>query len=158
MQSLHGGFSVGLGIGGMVGALAAAAGAPAAVHLPAAALILAACTGVAGRWLLPDNPEPVACRPASPFRPSARLLQLTALAVGAAFVEVSLAEWGGVYLAQTLNATPAVAAGGFGALAVAMAIGRLGGDQLAGRLGLRLVAAGAAVAAAALLASRLQSG
>ncbi|MDQ3538264.1 MAG: hypothetical protein M3415_05655 [Actinomycetota bacterium] len=83
---------------------------------------------------------------------------LTALAVGAAFVEVSLAEWGGVYLAQTLNATPAVAAGGFGALAVAMAIGRLGGDQLAGRLGLRLVAAGAAVAAAALLASRLQSG
>jgi uncharacterized membrane protein len=36
-----------------------------------------------------------------------------------------------------------------------MAIGRLGGDQLAGRLGLRLVAAGAAVAAAALLAALL---
>ena len=80
--------------------------------------------------------------------PPASLLGLGALAFAVLLCEGAAADWSAVYLRNDLAAGPELAAAGFGAFSLAMAVGRLGGDRLVRRLGPVAVVRGSAALAA----------
>ena len=72
---------------------------------------------------------------------------LGALAACTAFGEGALSDWGAVHLRGALQASPAVAAGGYAGFCLSMAVGRLAGGPLLERLGdRRLLLGGAGLA------------
>jgi MFS family permease len=133
LSSLHAGWSVGglLGAGGV--ALAAA--------LSIDPMLEAAAAGV-GLWLLAllvsRRVGHGSVRSTDGGRvslPSRAVLPLGVLAVSVGFVEGGLSDWSGIYLRQDMGAAPEVAATAYGAFALGMTAGRLGGDALNERLG-----------------------
>jgi MFS family permease len=154
MQSMHGAYSGGLLLGGAVGALAAAAGVAPSSHLVVAAALLATAAGLGSHWLVRETVPPPQTEPDRPARSFPVVLVILALtAVCASFVEASVANWSGVYLAESLGTSPGIAAGGFLAFSVALTLGRLAGDRLTRRVGhVAVVRVGAAGAAAGLAA------
>jgi predicted MFS family arabinose efflux permease len=83
--------------------------------------------------------------------PSAALLGLGLLAFLALLVEGGMADWSGVFLATVAGASTALAAAGYAAFSVAMAVGRLVGDRFVAAVGhLRAVRLGAGLAAGGL--------
>jgi len=146
MSSFHGLFS----LGGLAGAALAGLAIGLGVHPPATwsraprspSWRWAACSAGSCRRMPPtrapppSSPDPAACSSAS--RP--RLLRPPG---GGA-----MADWSAVYLRDTLETTPAVAAAGFAAFSLAMAAGRFRGDRLVSLLGPgRLLGASGALAA-----------
>ncbi len=155
MSSFHALFSV----GGVVGALLAggsmAAGVSDASHVVAAALLALVVVVGALPALAPDDRTREPRGPAF-VRPSRALLGLGALAFLGLLAEGAMADWSAVYLHDTLGASPALAATGFAAFALAMAAGRFAGDALTDRLGApRVLRVSGAVAAAGLGAALL---
>ena len=155
LASLHGLWSVGLGIGAGISAIAAAAGADPLLHFALVAAVLAGATALLMRGLLPG----VAAQPAGggqPGRSAAAWTPALALLGVIAFCsfvgEGAASDWSAVYLAQELGASPGLAAAAFTAFAVTMAISRFASDPLRARLGaVRLVRGGSLLAAAGLL-------
>lgn len=148
LASLHGAFSLGLLAGALSGAVAAAAGLAPWVHLAIVGAGLGAFSAVAAWRLIPtdDRPEPRADdyldgRPGQRFgkslrrRPSRKLIALGAIAFCSALAEGAVADWSGVYLAESLGAGAGLAAAGFSAFSLTMAVSRLAGDRLRRRFG-----------------------
>jgi MFS family permease len=147
LSRLHAGHPLGLVVGGLAGAAATAAGLPVAAHLAIAGSIGLVVALAATVWLVDEDraaPGPALARP------SRRTSLLGLLAFCAFALDGAAANWSAVDLRSEHGASPAVAAAGFTGFALTVAIGRLFGDRLVGRLGrARLVRVGAALSAAA---------
>ncbi|MDG4787037.1 MFS transporter [Micromonospora sp. WMMD1102] len=169
LNSLHGVWSIGAVLGGLMGSAAAGLDLPLAVHLGISAATWSLVALVAYRFLLPgpDDAErtaevrDLAAADGQPGDPPARpggwrswggptvrmLAALSALAAFGALVEDSGASWGALFL-TSLHASAAVAGLAVVVFQAAMTIGRLAGDRIVDRFGQRPVArAGAALAA-----------
>jgi MFS family permease len=165
VNSLHGVWSVGAVLGGLMGSAAAGLHLPLAVHLAISATLFSGVALVSYRFLLPGGedaeraaePEPAPAPAAGPavaagwrsFRgPAVRMLVvLGILAACGALVEDAGASWGALYLTD-LHATAATAGLAVVALQVAMTLGRLSGDRIVDRFGQRtVVRAGGVIAA-----------
>lgn len=154
MSGFHGLFSV----GGLVGAAGMSALLGAGVPLAAGAGLVAAlllALLLAGRGGL------IAAAPAAAGRTPLGLPRGAALALGALCFACLLAEgamldWSAVLLREHHGLAAGHAGYGYAAFSVAMALGRLAGDRVVGRIGpVATVAAGGALAAAGLLLATL---
>ncbi|MEV0621996.1 MFS transporter [Nonomuraea sp. NPDC050404] len=166
VNSLHGVWSVGAVLGGLMGSAAAGLHLPLAVHLTISALLFATVAVVAYRFLLPgpedaerlaeaQSPAPSDDRPAVPANrrsftaPAVRMLAaLGVLAACGALAEDAGASWGALYLSG-LHADAAIAGLAVVAFQTAMTIGRLTGDRVVDRFGQRTVARAGGLLAAA---------
>ncbi|MGN9783863.1 MFS transporter [Nonomuraea sp. ZG12] len=169
LNSLHGVWSIGAVLGGLMGSAAAGLRLPLAVHLGISATLFSIVAIVAYRFLLPgpEDAERAAeaqdfaaadGRPAAPpARPGRRwftgaavrmLAALGVLAACGALVEDAGASWGALYLTG-LHADAATAGLAVVAFQAAMTIGRLSGDRVVNRFGQRTVARAGGVLAAA---------
>ena len=155
LNSLHGVWSIGAVLGGLMGAAAAGLAVPLGVHLTISAVLFSAIALVAFRFLLPgaeDAERPVAVEEA-PRRsftvPIIRMLAaLGVLAAAGALVEDAGSSWGALFFTEDLHTGAATAGLAVVALQTAMTIGRLLGDRVVDRFGQRtVVRAGGAIAA-----------
>jgi fucose permease len=155
LSSFHAGWSFGGLVGAGLGALVAWAGVEPAVHFGVAAVVFGAVGIVGSTGLLPRHAD----RPEAPprlSRPPRRLAAIAGLAFCGLLAEGAVADWGAVYLADSLGAGAAVAALGFAFFSVAMAVSRLLGDTLTSRWGpVALTRAGGALAGGALAVALL---
>ncbi|GAA2889510.1 MFS transporter [Streptosporangium fragile] len=170
VNSLHGVWSIGAVLGGLMGSAAAGLRVPLMVHLSVSAVLFSVVALVAYRFLLPgpedtgrpaEAPDPAAAD-GHPDAPPARrggrrafagattrmLAALGVLAACGALVEDAGASWGAIYLSGDLRTDAATAGLAFVALQVAMTVGRLAGDRAVDRFGQRtVVRTGGALAA-----------
>jgi hypothetical protein len=156
LNSLHGVWSIGAVLGGLMGAAAAGLHLPLAVHLTISAVLFSAVALVAYRFLLPgpdeDDRDPAAApvhRGRSFTGVAVKMLAvLGVLAACGALVEDAGASWGAIYLSGDLRTSAATAGLAVVSLQVAMTVGRLTGDRIVDRFGQRTaVRAGEALAA-----------
>ena len=153
MSSFHALFSFGGLAGAALGGLAAAAGVGVLQHFLAATVIFGVIAIFASRLLMPGREDASGSGPAF-ARPNRALAALGVVALCALVSEGAMADWSAIYLRDALGSGPGLAAAGFAAFSLAMAVGRLTGDrmiQLLGpvtmlRLGGGLAASGLAVA------------
>jgi fucose permease len=161
LNSLHGVWSIGAVVGGLMGAIAAGLRIPLMWHLPTAAALFTGLALIAARFLL-DGPDttPVPAATTGAGRPHLRLIAsvglLGAVAAMANVIEDAGATWSAVYLRHDLGTGPAVAGAAFIALQAMQTIGRLVADRVVTRFGDRAVArTGAATAGLAMTAALL---
>lgn len=161
LNSLHGVWSVGAVVGGVMGSVAAGLAVPLVWHLSIAAAMFVALAVVVSRFLLPglDDSERTPTTDPSAARLllgrrlhiARNLLVLGMIAAAAQVMEDSTATWSAVYLREDLGAAAAVGGLGFIALQTMQTVGRLLGDRVVTRYGDRAVArAGAALAGSAM--------
>ena len=133
LSGLHAGHSLGLLAGALGGTAAAAAGLGVQPHFAIAAGVGCAA-GFAATWWLVDEPRasggPVLARP------SGALAGLAAIAFCAFLIDGTALQWSAVHLRDE-GAGPGLAAAAFAAFALALAVTRLAGDRVIGRLGRR---------------------
>jgi MFS family permease len=142
MASFHGLWSVGGLAGAVLGGLMASWGIGVIPHLFGAGTVALILMGVATRGLIVDAGNSGGAGPAFALPPRT-LLPMGAIAFAVLFCEGAVADWSAVYLRDTLQSAPGVAAAGYAAFALLMAGGRLTGDWLSVRLGpTRLVRGG----------------
>ena len=150
MSGFHGLFSIGGLAGAGLGGIVAGFGIAPLPHFLATALSLIILTLAVARWL-PRAPAPTERGP-SFARPTWSLAALGVIAFCALLAEGSVADWSAVYLSEILAASAAVAAAGYAAFSLTMALVRLLGDALTHRLGaLRLLLLDGALAMVGLL-------
>jgi MFS family permease len=155
MSSFHAMFSTGALVGSFVAGFIAGRDISPETHLLGTGLVLAAAALVASRWLVPTARNE---RPEGPVfaLPTGRLAGIGLVAFGVLLAEGAMADWGAVYLRDTLGATAAVGGWGFTAFSLTMAAGRFAGDGLAERLGpVRVIRGGGVLVAAGLGAALL---
>jgi fucose permease len=99
-----------------------------------AAVVLSVVGIIAAFWLLPPAAD-VKSEGASFARPTGPLLGLGILAFICLMGEGAMADWSAVYLRFVVGADAAMAAAGFAAFSMLMAVGRLLGDKLIHLLG-----------------------
>ena len=134
MSSFHALFSLG-GLAGAGGATTAmVAGVSPLVHLVIVALLSLAAVRVAVGRLLPSVPVRTHAGPIFVL-PPAGLLGLGLLTFCALLAEGAMGDWSAFYLRDSFGTTTALAATGFAAFSLAMALGRLAGDRLAQHTG-----------------------
>jgi hypothetical protein len=132
-SSLHAGWSLGGLVGAAAVAVAVAFGVSTEVEAVAAVGVAWIVALVAGRAIGTGS---IATEGAARISlPSRAVLPIGLLAVGAAFVEGGLADWAGIYLRQGVGADASVAAFGYAAFSLGMAVGRGGGDAVRERIG-----------------------
>jgi MFS family permease len=159
LSGLHGLWSVGLGLGAGVAALAAAAGLDPLAHFAIVAAVLILASVVLLRGLLPEREQlraevsldgPEAHAAAAAVVRWTLPLALLGLITFCSFVgEGSASDWSAVYMTQELGSSQALGALAFAAFAVTMATMRFLADSLRGRYGkVTLVRTGSLVAAA----------
>jgi predicted MFS family arabinose efflux permease len=134
LSSMHALFS----IGGLTGAglcgLALSIGLAPATHIVIAAVVLGILGIIAAFWLLPPAAD-AKSDGASFVRPRGPLLGLGILAFICLMGEGAMADWSAVYLRFVVGTDAAMAAVGFAAFSMLMAVGRLLGDRLTHLLG-----------------------
>jgi fucose permease len=142
LSGLHAMFSIGTVAGASAGALAAQLHAGIGAHFLIAAGVCDAVGIAASFLLLPtaiDSAGPAGESPRLRRVPGelrhwpARLIVLGALAFCVILAEGSAQDWSAVYLRDSLDAPPALAAAGFTVFTTTMALGRLAGDRLTAR-------------------------
>ncbi|GGM59987.1 MFS transporter [Thermopolyspora flexuosa] len=163
VNSLHGVWSIGAVLGGLMGSAAAGLGLPLTVHLGVSAALISLVALAAHRFLLPGPDD--AERPSgqdrdrgAPTRDRGRrrvtraaaraLAALGVLAACGALVEDAGASWGALYLSG-LGADAATAGLAVVAFQTAMTAGRLTGDRVVDRFGQRTVTRAGGVLTAA---------
>lgn len=134
MAAFHGLFSLGGLAGAVLGGAIAAADLSPLPHFLIAGVLLAVVALLASRHLLAETAREVGRGPAFAV-PTRGLLVLGIIAFCALIGEGVIGDWSAIYLERTLGATAGLAAGGFAAFSLMMAIGRLTGDWLIRRLG-----------------------
>ena len=151
INSFHACYSLGGLLGALLGGLFAWAGIGPAATFAAVGVPLAVLAAAARSGLL-HGPEPRASGGSDPARgTSLRIVVLGLLAFCSLLGEGAAGSWSAVYLHDNLAASAALAALGYAAFSVTMAVGRLSGDRLAARFGPgRMVTGGGLVAAAGL--------
>jgi MFS family permease len=154
LSGLHGLWSVGLGLGAGVAALAAAAGLDPLPHFAIVAAVLALASFPLLRGLLPAEHQVREEHERETRTTVHWTLPLALLGVIAfcSFVgEGSASDWSAVYMTQELGTSQALGALAFAAFAVTMATTRFMADSLRTRFGnVALVRAGSLVAAVGL--------
>ncbi|MES2571609.1 MAG: MFS transporter [Verrucomicrobiota bacterium] len=156
MSSFHALFSVGGLVGAAFGAGIATAGMAPSLHFTGIALLAMICVALIVFPRLMENgkaAKPLAGVQARPrFRwPPGRLLVLGTVAFCVMMGEGAMADWSAVFLRRFAGTSDGVAAAGYAAFSIAMALGRFSGDRLSARFGaVVLVRAGGAFAAAGL--------
>jgi MFS family permease len=150
LSGLHGLWSVGLGIGAGVAALAAAIDMEPLEHFAVVAAVLAVASLVFLRGLLaarvpePGEPEEEAVS----VRWTLALVLLGVIAFCSFVGEGAASDWSAVYMTQELGSSEALGALAFASFAVTMAIARFLADPLRGRLGNVVLARGGSLIAA----------
>jgi MFS family permease len=153
LSGLHGLWSIGLGIGAGLAALAAGIDADPLEHFAVIAVVLAVASLVFMRGLLaahtpePDEPHEEHVM----VRWSLALVLLGVIAFCSFVGEGAASDWSAVYMTQELGTSEALGAVAFAAFAITMAIARFAADPLRGPLGnVVLVRGGSLIAAAGL--------
>jgi MFS family permease len=171
MNRLHGLWSLGTVVGGLLAARAAAAGVTLDTHLTVAAALMLASLVFVGRGLLTvdeghdDEDEPDGSAGGDVARPRTRAARvaLLVLAVSGAFaitVELVSSDWAAFRLSEDFGTTAGFAGLGYVAFTVGMTVGRLGGDAAVVRIGddrlfrLAIIVAGSGLAGAAFAPNR----
>ncbi len=160
LNSLHGLWSVGAVVGGLMGAGAAGLAIPLVWHLSIAAAVFVGLALAASRFVLPghddtDRTTTTGSRAAAGrARVAGAVVALGVIAACAQVMEDATATWGAVYLRGDLGAAAAVGGLGFVALQGMQTLGRLLADRVVTRYGDRAVArVGAALAGCAMTAA-----
>lgn len=142
MPRYHAAWSAGGVIGAGIGALAAAAGLPLAVHFGLVAVIAAAVLLVVLRLFVDDRPavwQPDRADDQAPAQRgrllSTHLALLGLITICATFTEGAAVDWLALMLADTRDLAQSVAAVGYAVFASAMMIGRFVGTPTIARLG-----------------------
>ncbi|GAA2104877.1 MFS transporter [Microlunatus panaciterrae] len=146
INSLHGVWSVGAVVGGLMGSAAAGLRIPIKIHLGVVGVLMIILALVVSRWML-AGPDRVADHlertPTSAGvgarRMAVRLLAIGGIAVVGAAVEDVGNSWGALWVTAGLGAPVAAAGSGFVAMMGAMTVGRFLGDPAVERLGPRRV-------------------
>ena len=151
VSRMHGLWSLGSVVGGMVAAWLAATSFSLAGHLLTVAVLLAAATIAAASFLAPADDPPI-----EPVRHGGRRRVLGRAGLGLAVVgflataiELNPADWSAIRLAEDLDASSGRAALGFGVFSAGMVVGRLAGDGVVHRFGARTTLVGGITIAAA---------
>jgi len=132
MSSFHAMFSVGGLIGAATSGLIAGRGVAPVPHLAAVGVLMAIGTVIARPHLMPDPPQPRGNGPLFAL-PTGALLGLGTIGFCVLLGEGAMADWTAVYLRNNLGTTAAIAAAGYTAFSLMMAIGRFAGDGLTQR-------------------------
>jgi fucose permease len=146
MPRYHGCWSLGGFVGAGVGTAAAAVGLSVKLHFALVAVVVAVGVVVALRWFRPDAraaagavAPAVAAQARRAGRPrvllTRRLVLIGVVTLCATCIEGAAADWLALYLHDDRRTTQAVAAAGFAAFSVAMAVSRFGGTTAIERLG-----------------------
>lgn len=154
MSTLHGLFSVGGLLGAGITVLLAAAGLGVRSHFLLVSAGLVGSTLLIGRGVSPVS----AHNGDAPLfvLPPRKVLGLGLFSFCVLLSEGAVADWSGVYLEDVLQASAAVAAGGYAAFSIAIAAMRLRGDVLIERFGaVNVVRAGCLFAAVGMGAALL---
>ena len=134
MSTCHGCWSVGSVAGAGVATVFATQGVPTSWHLLAVAVALLPAAVLVPRAL------PAVAGQVAPGRvvftlPSKSILGLCVFLAGMLMVEVAARNWGAVYVSDELKGATVYAGLTYGAFALAMAVGRFGGDRVVERFG-----------------------
>lgn len=140
MSSFHALWSVGGLTGAALGGLIASTHLPPLSHFMAASLLLGGATLT---YALPrlleagESNAPIKIESHAPHfaRPSGRLIALGALAFCIMMGEGAMADWSALFLRDVGGASEAMAATGYAAFSIAMAVARFAGDALSARHG-----------------------
>ena len=137
MSRLHGLWSLGAVVGGLVAARLAAASISLVGHLTAVALLLAVVTLAAAPSLSPvDDVEPDREGSVPPSRQFGRAGSgLALLGFLAIAIELNPADWSALRLVDDLDASAGPAGLAFGVFSAGMLVGRFGGDAVVHRVG-----------------------
>ena len=147
MSSLHGFWSMGALVGAATVAVTTGLGVDPLTESLGLIVVLW-LVALAATSRIGSVPRPADATTTRIQLPSRAVLPLGLLAMALALIEGGIGDWAGIYMRQTLDAGPGLAAAGFTAFALGMTVGRLSGDVLNRRLGPgRLLQAGAALAA-----------
>ncbi|MDJ0754614.1 MAG: MFS transporter [Ardenticatenaceae bacterium] len=134
MSAFHGFFSLGGLVGSGLGGLALANQFPSISHVLLVSVLMVLGVIWARRFFLP--PEADSTKQASKFvLPRGPLIGLSALAFLVLIAEGSMADWSAVYLRRVLGTGPGLAAAGYAAFSLMMAVGRLTGDRFVAGIG-----------------------
>lgn len=130
VQRLHGLWSVGTVLGGVVGTGAAEAGVSLEAHFGAAgaAMVVLSILTARGYARVDDPPEPQDDGDVRSQRPV--LAVLAALALCLAVLEGAPGEWAATFGRDVHDASPGLAGIGYLAVTVGMVVGRFAGDRL----------------------------
>ena len=137
MNRLHGMWSLGTVVGGVVASVMAASGVDLRVHLVAASVVLAASLMYVAPGLLrhdESSSEPQR-RAASPGAARAAVLTFAALGGAAILPEMINSDWAAFRLVDDLGASAGVAGIAYVAFTSGMVTGRFSGDRVVARLG-----------------------
>lgn len=151
MSGMHAGWCVGAMSGGVFGVVTAAAGLGFTATVLTAALLSLPAGLALGRAYLPDPPRPAAH--AGPGKGRGARMPAAVYLIGvlgfiAFMTEGSIADWSGLLLHEEMGATEAVAAAGYPVFELAMLLGRLAGDRVRMRAGIRRLLIGAGLGTA----------
>lgn len=152
MSSFHALFSAGGLAGATSGAVFAAAGAGPGLHFGSVAALLAVAAGFVAPLLQPAPPPAPSSGARASQRPSPVLLALGLMAFGTMVGEGAMADWSALYLREVRQSSESVAAMGYAAFSIAMALGRWFGDGLIACIGpVRLARIGGSLATGGML-------
>lgn len=139
ITSLHGVWSVGAVLGGLLGSAVAGFGVPVELHLLGTGVVFATLAIVFSRFLLPGPDPDDRPQTATPRRRRvsaallARLLLIGAVGLAGAAGEDAGNTWGALYLTGVLGTSAALGGAAFVAMQGLMIVGRFGGDPLVTR-------------------------
>jgi MFS family permease len=158
LNGMHGYWSLGTVIGGILGSITLALQVPLTTLLIGVAIIGVIAIASTARWLLP-GPDPIShagtAESTRPLRWSWIIVALGVFTLLAIAVEDVPARWSSIYLAS-IDTPEALLGTGFVAFTIAMTIGRFTGDRLVDTFGdVRVVQVGMAAAAITLSAALL---
>ena len=156
MSSFHAAFSFGGLAGAASGGLIAAAGTGLPAHLLGVGLLSAIVAVPLYGYLLPAGADRGEAGAPAFARPTRSLVGLGIISFCVLLGEGAMADWSAVYLRNSLETGPGLAAAGYAAFSLTMATGRLFGDRLAETIGPgTLVRLGGTVAALGLASGLL---
>jgi predicted MFS family arabinose efflux permease len=150
MSGFHGMWSVGLGVGALIGVAAADAGMPPSLHFAVVAVAVVAASAVP-LARLPRRAAALTGRSRVDDRWTLAVVVLGLLALCSFVCEGAAIDWSAVFLHDRAEAGPALAVAGFASFSLGMIAARLLADRMAAAVGpVRLVAVSTSLAASGL--------